>query len=367
MRMEGVKGQWNMALSIGGRDYPANPTTVKELFWFESIHQNLPSLSLKIQDTDGSFTTISSAGDGVPIEITLGDGDFSGETTARFNIQGPPQITHGAGYNEIKINAVLDVMPYMRKVATGLMEGSSSSVLAQLASQVGLSFEGDTTSDQMVWLPNNKTIAGFVRHVANHGWVSDGSCMVTAVTDQGKLLYKNIMAPQYSGETFGYGGQRTIVDWDATSNAMVTNHNRGYGSTSFGFDAEGVLKEIGKITFNMFSGFLGLSEANVNSLGDLGGRLDSLVRTAGNSHEKYAEAMHQNKRLRAMFSTDLNVLVAEHTDSQLLQGVHATPIDFTTLKPSPTLTGPYILTSRTKSLVRSKYIERMTFTTSGTS
>lgn len=354
-----------MALSIGGKDFPADTSNIKEIFWFESIHQNLPSLNMTLVDKTGTFTNIASAGDGVPIEITMGDGGISGETSAKFNIQGAPQISKGSGYNLVKINAVLDNVPYMRSIATGLMEGSSSTVLQQLAGRVGLQFDGDSTADDMVWLPNNKTIAGFVRHVANHGWVSEGSCMMAAVTDQAKLLYKNIMSPRSAKDVFGLGGNIPIHDWSATSNGMLTNNNRGYGSTSFGFDIEGKVKELGKISFNMFSNFLPVSQANIDALGKLGGRLDNLIRTAGNTHEKYQEAAHQNQRIRALFSTDLNALVSQHTSAELLEAVNAIPQDWSTSKPSPSVTGQYILTARTKTLTRSRYEERCTLTTSG--
>lgn len=367
-QMFGVSGQWNAALAIGGKDYVINPTTVQELNWFETIHQNLPTLSLSLMDTDGTFATIAGAGDGVPIDLTLGDGGYSGETTSKFNIIGQPQLSHGSGYTLIKINAVLDALPYMRKIVAGHYKGSSSSVIGQIASQNGLTFDGDVTADEMTWLPNNKTLASFVRHVANHGWVGVGSCMIAAVTSDKKLVYRNIAQPQNSGEHFGVNdGDTQMVDWSASSNSMVTNNNRGYGSTSFGFDEAGLVKELTKITFNMFSNFLPVSTANINSLGELGGRLDNLIRSAGNTHAKYDDAAHQNKRMRAIYSSDLNVVTAQVSKTELLKEVTASPIDFTTLQPNVSLAGPYIVTARTRSLLRSKYVERVTLTTSGSS
>ena len=365
--MLGVSGQWNMELIIGGKPFPANPTTVKEFFWFENIHQNLPSLNMTIADVDGTFTTIAAAGDGVPIEVVLGDGDKSGQTAARFNIQGQPQIKHGAGYNEIKMNAVLDAVPFMRSIASGLMEGTSSTVIAQLASQVGLTFLGDSTSDAMVWLPSNKTIASYVRDVASRGWVGPGSCMVTAVTDQRELIYRNIMQPNGGQESFGIGAAIPILSWEATSNAMLTNNNRGYGVTAIGFDEQGVVKELNKITFNMFSGFLPISQTNLGAIGQLGGRIDSIIRSAGNTHEKYEEAKHQNARLRDTFSTDLHIMTDMVSRSKLLDMVVAMPQDFTKKEINRVVAGPYLITARTRCLTRSKYTERLTLTSQGLS
>lgn len=363
----GVKNQWNLALNIGGKDFPADTSNVQQLLWYENIHQNLPTLNLTLVDKTGVFSNITAAGDGVKIEATIGDGEARGETSGVFSIQGPPQISHGSGYNVIKLNAVLDYVPYQRSIASGLLEGTSSQVIAQLASKVGLKFSGDDTADSMVWLPTNKTIASFIRHVSNHGWADAGSLMMAAITDQGKLLYKNVMQAKMSKETFGVAGNQDlqIIDWQASSNGMITNNNRGYGSTSFGFDIEGNVKELGKITFNMVSNILPIAAASVEAIGTLGGRLDSLIRSAGNTHEKYEEAAHQNQRLRALFSSDLNILTHAHTATELLQSAFASPIDWSTGKPNAALTGNYILSGRTKTITRSRYEERLVLTGMG--
>ncbi|QXV74128.1 hypothetical protein [Rhizobium phage RHEph12] len=200
----------------------------------------------------------------MPVDITLGDGDRAGENSASFNIMGAPSITHGQGYNVIKLNAVLNNVPFLRRVVTGLYEGPSNQVLQKIAGEVGLKFQGDPTGDAMVWLPNNKTLAGFVRSVVNHGWVGAGSCMMVAVNSASEMLYRNVMQPQSSNETFGYleDGHVQIVDWDATSSGLMMNNNRGYGSTSVGYGMDGVLKELNKITFNLFSSFLSISTKN---------------------------------------------------------------------------------------------------------
>ena len=309
--MYGVKNQWNASLAIGGKFYPVNPTTVPSLVWFENIHQHLPSLKLSLIDRDGTFGSIASSGDGVPIDITLGDGGVSGEVSSRFNIQGQPQITHGGGHNILHINAVLDAVPFLRKVASGLFEGSSTDTLAKVAGQAGLGFSGISTADSQIWLPNNKTLAGFVRSVAQHGWIGAGHAVVPAVTDQFKLIYRDITNPISSGEIFSSSpdsGTIQILDWEASSVAAQANHNRGYGSTSSYFGADGIFKEFNKIAMTLFNNFLGASSININAIGELGGRLDNMIRPAGNTHEKYEEALHENRRIRSLYASDLKVL-----------------------------------------------------------
>ncbi|QXV74129.1 hypothetical protein [Rhizobium phage RHEph12] len=55
MFMQGVKNQWNMALTIGGKDFKADPSTVRQCLWFENIHQHLPTLNLELIDVNGDF------------------------------------------------------------------------------------------------------------------------------------------------------------------------------------------------------------------------------------------------------------------------------------------------------------------------
>lgn len=362
--MFGVKGQWNAQMSIGGKPFVINPSTVPRLMWFENVHQHIPSLALTLIDKTGEFSSIASSGDGVPIDLTLGDG-ATNETSARFNIQGQPTIQHGSGYNLLHINAFLDAMPYVRSVVSGLYEGSSSAVLAKIASNVGLSFSGVSTADSQVWLPNNKTLASFVRHVSGRGYIGANNCVMAAVDSLRTLIYADITNPNSGGETISSGGDGiNLIDYEASTTAAV-NHNRGYGSTSSFYDAEGTFKEFNKIMVSLFSNVLGISQANVSAIGGLGGRLDNIIRPAGNTHDKYQEALHQNRRIRSLYNTDLKLLLANVTRTPLLSTVEAVPYDFSTGKPSPILTGKYILSGRTRSLYRSKYIENLVVTSSG--
>lgn len=358
--MYGVNGQWSAYLKIGGVEYAINPVSVPKLDWFENVHQNLPSLNLTLADKTNKFASIATAGDGVPIELTLGDG-ANNESSATFNIQGQPNIVQGNGYNYIHINAVLDKVSYLRSMITGLHEGTSASVLSAIASQHGLQADVDSTSDSQVWLPNNKTIASFVRSVADHGWTGEGGCLIPAVTSAGVFLYKNIMQAADSNKVFGQG-YLPIMDWSAQSKAHVANHVRGYGSTTVGFDVTGAVSELGKITFSLFSNFLSASKVNMDSIGNLGAKIDAAVRPSGNTHENYQKALHQNRRIRSLFSSDINILVGMATEFDLLKKATVIPTDQLTSSPNTTVSGKYLLTARTRSLVRNKYVEKLVLT-----
>lgn len=372
MSLWGVDNLWECSLSIGGKDYPATSTNLVEYMWFESVHQALPSLNLTFKDYTGEYASIAAAGDGVIIDTTVGDGK-TGSTTGKFNIQGPPKISPGNGCYLVKVNAVADAIEYNRKIPSGLYEGTSQSVISRLASEVGLTPIAETaTNDSQVWLPNNNTVFNFVKSIAAHAYVGDSSAMVVGVTDQKQLVYgdANQLIKSTSGLTFGYKpeeGEIPIQDWEATSNGVVSNNFKAYGATTNFWSAEGILQELNKVSATLFGGTFGFSLGNASRLGDLGARIDTKPRPAGNTHDKYNEAEHINSRTRAMWNIDLNLVTYHWTNMRLLQSAYCHPQSHGLPGAAEMVTGTLLLTARTKCLFNSKYVERLTFTTNGAS
>jgi len=367
--MYGIKDQWECSLSIGGKEYPAVPGNIVELNWFESIHQGLPSLNLTIRDLTEEFAKIASAGDGVKIEITLGDGR-EGSTSGVFNIQGPPQVMAGNGTTHVKSNAVLDTIEYNRKIAQGLYEGSSSEVISKLAQENGLTpIVATQTNDSQVWLPNNNSIRNFVWNIANHAYAGDQSAMVFGVSDQKELIYGDANQLIRSGEKIlGYDeslGHLVVQEWEGSSSGMIANNFKSYGATTSFWSAEGVLTELNKISANLFGTSFSFSQSNAQRIGDMGTRLDAQPRPAGNTHDKYNEAAHINSRTKAMWNIDVNALIYRHSGIRLLEGVDLKLLKHGETKPSEIYTGRALLTAKTKSLAASKYVERLTLTTNG--
>lgn len=367
----GVEGLWNCALAIGGQEYPATTTNIVELLWFESVHQSLPSLNLTIKDWDESFAKIASVGDGVKIDITLGDGK-GGETSATFNIQGPPQITPGNGYNTVKMNAVLDAIEYNRKIPQGLYEGTSNDAISKLAGEAGLTPVTPTsTNDSQVWLPNNNSIVNFVKSIAQHAYAGDSSAMTVGVTDQRQLIFgdANDLINQSTGVTLGYDesqGHIIIQDWNGTSSGMVANNFKSYGATTAFWTPEGILSELNKVTATLFgTNLFSFSSQNSDRIGDMGTRVDMQPRPAGNTHDKYNEAAHINTRTRSMWNVDFNCTTYQYTGIQLLSGVDVAPYRYGLPGQSEIFTGRMLLTAKTKALFNSKYVERLTLTTNG--
>lgn len=363
--MSGVSNQWNISLDFEGLSFPSTVKTVPVCNVIESVHQNLPSLQLKIHDSDGKYTRVLAGGDGTKIGLTLGDGG-GGEQSSTWSVQGDPTIQHGVGYNMVTVKAVLDKVAYMRKIACGLYEGNSSSVLRKIAGEVGLSFDGGAASDKQVWLPNNKTLAGFAKHVVAHAYGGSSSVFMHSVTESGSLKFKDLTTLLGGGKTAGVGQQLEMLTYEIQSLGAVGNHNRAAGSTTAGFKADGVLDELNKIPSLKFSNFGSFSSGFQDAIGDLGGKLDHAIRDAGNTHEMFYQARHQNSRLRNTFSLDLVAMFDKFTGYELLDPAELYPQSFIHKEDiNEAFSGNYIVSAKTRSLRPTQYIEKVTFTSQG--
>ena len=366
--MYGIKNQYNCQLNIGGAELAATPSNILKIEIIENFNQNLPTLALTIQDDSGLFLDSTASGDGTPISLTLGDGGKSGEQSSTWRIQGSPQVDHGRSCYVITMNALLDAISYSRKIASGLYEGNSSQVLSKIAGESGLGFEGSPTSDNQVWLPNNRSLANFVRHVVNHAYSSAQSVFVAGVTEAKNLKMKDLSTLTSGGVSFGVGTGIPILSYNITSLGAVANHNRAAGSTSFGYGQDGVAIELNKITSTLIGNNLNASSFTQGALGAIGGRLDRIIRDSGNTHKKYTEAKHQNTRLRAQYNCDLHIVTDVFTGVDILTPVTAFPHNLTTVNPASLNTpycGNYVVSAKTRTLVGTQYMEKLTLTSQG--
>lgn len=362
--MPSLQDAWEIDLTIGGEPFSASPSTVPQCNIITTVHQNLPSLQLTIHDADGKFTDTLAGGDGTTLDLALGDGR-GGIESATWSIQGEPQIEHGRNYYKTSVNCVLDKVGYMRRIVSGLNEGSSSEAIKKVAEEVGLKFDGDSSSDKQVWLPNNKTIAGFVKHLAGHAYKNEGSAFVHGITEGGTLKFKDLSGLLGGGTRVGVGGI-PMLTYSVLSKGAIGNHNRAAGSTTAVFKPDGVLDELNKIPALKFSNNMSFGSATQAAIGALGGKLDHAIRDAGNTHENFIKARHQNSRIRSTFTLDLHGLFDLYTGLNLLDPAEVVPLSITEGEAINTkFAGNYIVTAKTRSLTNAQYNERITFTTQG--
>jgi hypothetical protein len=362
--MQGVEGQWSGEMIIGGYEIPLNPSVLTEFNIFNSIHQNLPSLSATFKDDGAVMIGKLGISDGTDITVRVGDGKNGDSGTMIFKVVGDVQSKAGYSSEIISLNAVLDNIPYMRKIITGSVKGSSGDAISKAASMANLSVDLDSTNDSMVWLPNNKPLAAFVKHVAERGWASDSSCMLTAVTDEAVLRYKDLDSIIRGGASVQYGADGIdVLQYEITSKSHVANNIAGYGSTSVNLQGDGKFKELSKVAMRLLGNNTAAGVAIVESLGSLGGRIETRALDAGNTHEKWAEAQHQNRRIKSNFAFDVNILIDTLTaESKLLNMGDLKIYSKATENILDSVTGSYIVTSKVRTLTNNRYFEKLTLT-----
>lgn len=368
----GVTGQWESSLSINGQPIAVNMTHFREISIRAGLHRSLPTFSIKVRDAAAEIMSRAGIRDGSPVELMVGDGNGKNFKGNFKIIGGPQQLKHAPGGVVLAFNGVFDAVPWMRKVTTDWKEGLSGDMIKFLAGQAGLRTEIDPTNDKQVWLPNRRPLVEYARKVADHGWASNSSCMLMCINEKGVLKYKNL-------ERLIAGGIQKRFGRSANIDHLVTqvlindksgayNQSGAYGSTSTGEKLPGIVYELNKILGIRMANVMNFSSLLSTAMGRFGGRVDFNPIDSGNTHKKYHEAAHQNRRIKSMFGLDAHILVPGFTGTDLLSLVNwdamspAVDAGYTI----PGYSGNYLVTNKVMTIRGNQYVEKLTLTTNGT-
>ena len=363
--MSGVFGQWFLEISIDGTPILANPTTVPYIHIINNMHQNLPILDFAYKDSSGITDTLRLK-DGTSITCSIGVAGGHIYQGLPFRMIGSPKGNPTDSSTGITIKAVLDNPAYMRKIMDTHVDGTSTALAQKIAGMAGLKFDGDNANDKMVWLPNRLPLASSLKKHSEKAWASDKSSFIVGVDDSGTLYYKDLdkLAAASATKTFSSNPSEGhyISFWSFDAKDQLYNNTKGYGSTSIGHKEDGTVDELAKIDMRSFAGDIGGSFMK-NVIGSRGGRVDHLPIQSGNVHDNWNKAIHQNSRIKSMFSCDLVILTDTPSQVKMFDKVKVIPYDPATAQPRQTLVGDYIVTAFTRTIHRNQYYEKITLTT----
>ena len=247
--MKGIAGQWGLDIRVNGSDIGATASNTNVTL-IQNIHQNLPSFTISFQDKVGQLID-SPPRDGTPVSIAIGTPERMYDAV-QYVCMGEPQINH----NTVSFQGVLNKVAWTKKVVDKHYEGPTSSVISQIASEAGLIPDVDGTSDAMTWLPNRSALVQYARHLMARSFSSEASAMIMAVTESGKLRYKDIASiAGGGGKTFSYDPDEgfPILAYSTESKSAASNASQGYGATSIGVKEDGSIFEANKIALKMMS------------------------------------------------------------------------------------------------------------------
>lgn len=366
---KGVHGQWFLDISIAGTPLVADPSLFSKLEIINNIHQHLPSIYFSYRDPTGDNSEMFKFKDGDAINVSLGTPGvhiYEGMSFAQLGSpRGDPSNKEG-----VLVQGVLNKPAWLRKIVDTHTEGNSHEVFQKLAGQAGLQAIVDTAMDKMVWLPNRTSLAEYARFVADRAYGGKTSCFITAVTDTGKALFKDIDKIIQSGSKrllsqFYEPGSVNILSYEVTSKSHITNNSRGYGATSMATRNDGSTIELNKIDIRGFASALPFGDFFSSAIGDLGNRIMQMPTLTGNTHDKWADAIHQNMRIKSMYGFDIAVLTDTPSRLELLDKIEFKPLNRKTGQPVEALVGEYIVTAITKTIHGMRYYEKLTITSQG--
>ena len=346
-----IFGQVGIEISMSGDKIPLALGGVKEVMIVQNAKTLVPQMRCTVYDLDGTLHDLAPA-DGTIVGIGLDEGRGPLEPMS-FRLCGGPKV-HAAGTAlSFTMSGYLNSMTYMREQVAQAFTGSSSDVISQLASQVGLIPKDIApTNDSQVWLPQPISYAKFIQSIANHGYADGNSVMATAVTERGELLYKNITQEMVKPATQTFwnledpGTGVWILHWEVLSQAAVLNHLFGYGTKIIEEQLEGAATTLDKYVATLMNGTIGAATDLIEGLKTV--RNVYVPPNAGNTHENFMQAKYQNLRGAATFTGKLEIITNVPTGVELYDPVETQIVLPHTYKLSPIYSNKFLVTAKTR-------------------
>lgn len=366
-----LDGFVNLKLNVNGVEIGVGPGTVKGLSIIQNMQNLTPILEGKIVDVEKLHAQSNLFNDGAKIIVNIGPG-VSSTADMKFRRFNNADIKNGNNGDLITFSAQLD-MPKIRDVQKKSMQKMSShDVISKFAGELGIRFDGDMTSDIMTWLPSNRPLGQWLRHVSDHGFASAQSAMAMMIAGKGdgnwvmryKDLVKQIQKPataRFISE--GYGGRSdvSIKTVQARSHSGSLNNTGNYNSVTQETTKSGEVKQHKQVEIVKSMLDLDISSVVKSAIAELPTFFFPI--DAGNVHDNFAKAKHQNERIKQSFTSFLDVMTMDYTNIMIGDPVEAIIIQGGVV--NKTESGKYIVQSRTQHAAGSSYRERFVLAAQG--
>lgn len=316
-----LNNRLEISVFINDKEYPLGDTNLlTALHIATSVRASVPVLTMEINDVQHVMDTIGLQ-DGIPIRVVIKP---SGLATRIYNFRmfNHKRMQQGGSYTW-RITGYLDAPLYWNATTSVGIQGTSDSVLKQIAAKCDLKYEGTATNDSQLWLPKNKAYRIFAKDVANSGYVDDTSCTQIGVDLDATLRYKDvnnlpaptkkIVAYEYS-QTAYTATEVAIAGNSGFNNALTGYQNMRYAQSAVGDELH---TQINNLSFTPDSKAPLYNAGLKNKLGRGPVRFGPI--DVGNVHNNYERASYQNMRYRNLFSLGLDLMLFQVTDFKLME------------------------------------------------
>lgn len=329
-----------------------------------TVRGSVPLLTMQLDDVKHQLDTIGMQ-DGIPIRIVIAP---NGNKSRTYNMR---KFNHtkkqNGGFYTWTVFAYWDAPMYWNSTTAETFQGTSSELLASIAQRCALQYDGPSTSDSMLWLPQNMRYRTWAKDAAKYGYINETSCMALGLGLDGVLRYRdvnNMPQPTKTVKSFLLDAEAyTAVETELKAGSGLNNALTGYQNMRVPQSVIEVPQAISELNFKS-----GVKSPQFNVP-----LRDTLQRGAvrfgpvdcGNVHSFYEQAQYQNMRYSNMFSLGQDILLTEPTDIQLLDNFNYTSQKENT-DPDVVNSGVYLVTGHSIYIQGANYAEKLGVVRHGT-
>jgi hypothetical protein len=315
-----LQDRLQVSLFFSGKEFPLSGVNTLHVLQMDmSVRIGLPTLYIELTDQADILTKINLVHDNTPISVVLTP--YGATQSSTYNFLSCAwqsfKATTGTVY---KINGYLAYPKYWMGTANTGIQGTSDTVLQQIASTCGLTYSNASTSDPQLWLPQNRTYATYVKRTVERGYASTSSCMLSGVDFTGQLMYRdfNTWPNPITNVVIGelVSGSVTAMDYVPTNHSGFNNAVSGYNSVRVAQSAVNTLQTSStnlSFTPNSVSPLYSLDTKNTVQRGYV---MYSPI-DFGNTHPNYEQAVYQNMRYKNLLNAGVEILAITPTNLNL--------------------------------------------------
>ena len=369
-----VQGQYNIELFINNQPYALNNSNFSLISVIQNCICFLPTFKLILRDLTGKLIDQYSLKDGSLIDINIGNNDLTQKM--KFRVYGVPVSQPGINGPEIKMVGYLDHPKYLMKlVEDSDYTDTSSNIIKRITQICGLDNDIDTTNDKMTWVPGRKNYSSFAKHLCDYAWNSNTSAFSIGVDFNKKLHFKDVAKLIKSKPI-------KQLYWGAPSNDLaknvkaynclmyniktlsgILNKWAGYGMKLNQEQLDGTYIEHKNVQATRLSNYMEMD-------GDLKQQIDTarieyFPPNCGNVHSKYETAFHQNRRIRSTFSTLVELITDQFTQSSLFDVVRWQMLNQVDRSVNSAYNGIYIVAASALMITGQNYYEKIRLYSTG--
>lgn len=349
-----IKDRLDFQMSVGGQQVDMEQNMLDFFHVVESVRLYVPMMTIRFKDINKFFTRNELLVDGAPIVVSVAVEQK--KTIYPFRLFSHKSILSG-GVTTYTLHAYLDVPRYWTEsIDTPLMD-TASGVLATLCSQSGMTYEGVSTNDKQIWIPQNKRRAEFAKYLVQHSYIDDQSCcqMGVLIDKRMRMVNTSVFNTFPVKEAFSNSesqSQQVITDFNMLNRSGFFNALTGYKAQQV---VQSVMKDdeiLDKLDVKKNSRHLSMSSLLSQSIGQ--NKVSFSPIDTGNVNDNYEKARYQNDRLSNLFTFGVEFVTPRLVASNLLD-VITCDLSSPGAASVTSMSGKYMMTSKIA------YIENMNF------